>query len=88
MNDFEQQPPLLPDRKAYKQTKWAALIDASIKYVANIALENGGDVPSELQPLADWTTWMVKDGYHLSDEEIRNKALELGLNNYDLLRNN
>ena len=51
----------------YKHSEWADLIDSSAK-LAKVA----GD-----QKLAEWSDWMKKEGYRLSDKGVAAKTREL-----------
>ena len=62
------------DREAYKRSVWASTIDAAYRIIVPMALENEGELPSHVSPLADWANWMVREGHRLSNLEVAEKT--------------
>ncbi len=65
------------DEDAYKQSKWANVIDSYIRSVEAERRAYGGHISPETQAMADWAEWMISGGFRLSDLEIGEKSKEI-----------
>lgn len=64
------------DREAYKQTVWAEPIEQFIHYAALEGLANEGVVVNpSIQRMADWASWMKREGHTLPFEEIKVRTM-------------
>jgi hypothetical protein len=58
------------DITSYDQSKWAGVIDASVRDIGSMIELEGIDLSPEIKTLKRWTDWMIAGGFRLSDKEI------------------
>ncbi len=72
----ETTPPV--DRQAYKQSKWARVVDVfSLAHsILRASSENDALDSPTVRGIDSWTNWMIEGGFRQSDEEILAKLSE------------
>lgn len=63
--------------EAYKQSKWAGVIDSALKVVESERRSFGRIRFTPTKVLDAWALWMKEEGHRLPDEEINEKRVEL-----------
>ena len=74
------QPEFSSKEQAYKSSEWARLIDTALLVVVDHYRETSGKMNPEIKGLAEWTTWMIKEGYQYNSVTVTLKLRELAGN--------